>query len=86
MLNPADPTFLTRLETLLPPGTLRAPEPRYLEEPRGRWHGIAGAVACPATVEQVALIVRECSDARVGIVPWGGGTGLVGAQIGRAHV
>ena len=81
MLNPADPTFLTRLETLLPPGTLRAPEPRYLEEPRGRWHGIAGAVACPATVEQVALIVRECSDARVGIVPWGGGTGLVGAQI-----
>ncbi len=81
MLNPADPTFLTALEASLPPGTLRSPETRYLEEPRGRWHGIAGAVACPITVEEVALIVRTCGAARVGIVPWGGGTGLVGAQI-----
>ena len=27
------------------------------------------------------MIVRECAAARVGIVPYGGGTGLVGAQI-----
>ena len=81
MLNPADPSFLTRLDEALPAGTLRAPEPRYLEEPRGRWHGIAGAVACPATVDEVAVIVRACAAARVGLVPWGGGTGLVGGQI-----
>ena len=81
MLNPAGPAFLNQLETQLPPGTLRAPEPRYLEEPRGRWRGIAGAVACPATTEEVARIVQTCAAARVGIVPWGGGTGLVGAQI-----
>ena len=81
MLNPADAAFLTTLDPLLPPGTLRPPEPRYLEEPRGRWHGIAGSVACPATVDQVATIVRACAGARVGIVPWGGGTGLVGGQI-----
>ena len=81
MLNPADPAFLNTLENLLPTGTLRAPEPRYLEEPRSRWQGIAGAVACPATVQDVAVIVRECGKARIGIIPWGGGTGLVGAQL-----
>lgn len=81
MLNPADAAFLTRLESQLPPGTVKAPEPRYLEEPRGRWKGIAGAVALPRSTEEVALIVRACAAARVGIVPWGGGTGLVGGQI-----
>ena len=81
MLNPADSAFLTVLESTLPPGTLRAPEPRYLAEPRGRWHGIAGAVACPTSVEEVAQIVAACARARVAVVPWGGGTGLVGAQI-----
>jgi FAD/FMN-containing dehydrogenase len=29
----------------------------------------------------VAAIVRACAAARVGIVPWGGGTGLVGGQV-----
>ncbi len=81
MLNPADAAFLNDLEGLLPPGTLRPVEPRYLEEPRGKWQGQAGAVACPASTEEVAVIVRAAADARVGIVPWGGGTGLVGGQV-----
>lgn len=81
MLNPADPPFLTLLETMLPSGTLRPAEPRYLEEPRGRWRGIAVAIACPASLDEVAVIVRACAAARVGIVPWGGGTGLVGGQV-----
>lgn len=81
MLNPADPAFLNALEAQLPPGTLRAVEPRYLEEPRGKWRGQAAAVACPASAEEVAVILRACGAARVGVVPWGGGTGLVGAQV-----
>ena len=81
MLNPADGAFLAGLAGVLPAGTLRRVEPRYLEEPRGRWTGVAGAVACPASVEEVAAIVRACAVARVGIVPWGGGSGLVGGQI-----
>lgn len=80
-LNPADPAFLNALARQLPPGTLRVVEPRYVEEPRGKWHGHAGAVACPASVEEVAAIVRACAAARVGVVPWGGGTGLVGGQV-----
>lgn len=80
MPNPADPAFVARLATLLPPNTLHAPEPRYLEEPRGKWHGSAGAVALPRTTDEVAVIVRACAQAGVGIVPYGGGTGLVGGQ------
>ena len=81
MLNPADAAFVASLAARLPEGSLRPAEARYLEEPRGRWQGLAGAVALPRTTEQVAEVVRACAAARVGIVPWGGGTGLVGGQI-----
>ncbi|MCB6178784.1 FAD-binding oxidoreductase [Rhodobacter sp. Har01] len=81
MLNPCDDAFLAALGQRLPEGTLRPPEPRHLTEPRGRWPGRAGAVACPRRTEEVAEIVRACAAARVGIVPWGGGTGLVGGQV-----
>ncbi len=81
MPNPATPAFLARLAAALPPDTLRPPEPRYLEEPRGKWQGSAGAVALPHTVEEVATIVRACAAEGVGIVPYGGGTGLVAGQI-----
>ncbi|WP_374642439.1 FAD-binding oxidoreductase [Tabrizicola sp.] len=81
MLNPCDPAFVARLEALVPPGRIIAPEPRHLEEPRGRWHGRAGAVARPETTAEVAALVRACHEGRVGVVPWGGGTGLVGGQV-----
>ncbi|MCU0910720.1 MAG: FAD-binding oxidoreductase [Rhodobacteraceae bacterium] len=81
MLNPADETFRARLAEVLPPAAFRALSAGYLEEPRGRWRGAAGLVVAPATVEEVALTVRACAAARVGIVPYGGGTGLVGGQI-----
>jgi len=81
MLNAADLAFLDGLAAELPAGTLRAVEPRYLEEPRGKGRGQAAAVACPVSAEEVAVIVRACAAARVGLVPWGGGTGLVGAQV-----
>jgi FAD/FMN-containing dehydrogenase len=77
MLNPCTPEFAATL----PAGTVRPPETRHLDEPRGRWTGQAGAVALPRSVEEVAQIVRACAAVRVGIVPWGGGTGLVGGQV-----
>ncbi|MDX5350161.1 MAG: FAD-binding oxidoreductase [Paracoccaceae bacterium] len=81
MPNPCDPPFVARLAALLPPGRIIPPEPRHLEEPRGRWHGQAGAVARPEATAEVAAIVRACAEAGVGVVPWSGGTGLVGGQI-----
>ncbi|MFD1794439.1 FAD-binding oxidoreductase [Paracoccus aurantiacus] len=76
-LNPAGPD----LAEAMPPGVLREIEPRHLEEPRGRYHGHAGLLAAPHNVEEVAAVVRACAAARIGIVPLGGGTGLVGGQI-----
>jgi len=35
----------------------------------------------PRTVQDVARIVKLCAEAQVGIVPYGGGTGLVGGQV-----
>ncbi|MBD1206349.1 MAG: FAD-binding oxidoreductase [Rhodobacteraceae bacterium] len=81
MLNPADAAFAETLAARLPEGTLRAPDARYLEEPRGRWTGQGGLLALPRSTTDVQTIVTACAEARVGIVPWGGGTGLVGGQI-----
>ncbi len=80
-LSPADPAFLSALADVLPAGTLGQPEARHLDEPRGRWTGQGAAVARPASTDEVARIVAACAAARVGIVPWGGGTGLVGGQV-----
>jgi FAD/FMN-containing dehydrogenase len=81
MLNPCDDAFLGRLRADLPEGTLAEPDAGHLTEPRGRWQGLAGAVALPRSTAEVATIIRACAAARVGVVPWGGGTGLVGGQI-----
>ncbi len=80
-LNSADPAFETRLRACLPDEVCASPEPRYLEEPRGRWAGQVGVLARPRTVEEVAVLVKEAHAAKVGVVPYGGGTGLVGGQI-----
>jgi len=81
MLNPATPVFLETLAARLPGDTLRPAEPRYLIEPRGRIAGHAAAVALPRSAEEVSEIVRACSEASVGVVPLGGGTGLVLGQV-----
>ncbi|MQQ09430.1 FAD-binding protein [Epibacterium sp. SM1979] len=80
-LNSVSPDFLNALSAALPADSLRAAEPRYLEEPRGRYQGQAGAVALPRTVHEVSEILKQANAAQVGVVPYGGGTGLVGGQI-----
>jgi FAD/FMN-containing dehydrogenase len=84
MLTPCTSDFVAALARDLPPGALVPPDARHLEEPRGRWQGQAGAVARPRTTAEVQAILRACAAARVGIVPWGGGTGLVGGQVQTA--
>ncbi len=81
MLNPADDAFLAALAGRLPEGTLRPADPRHLTEPRGRWQGTGGTVALPRSTAEVSTLLAACNAARVGVVPWGGGTGLVGGQL-----
>ena len=49
----------------------------------GRWHGEVAAVVRPGSVDQVAGVIRLCREQRVGIVPQGGNTGLVGGGVPR---
>jgi FAD/FMN-containing dehydrogenase len=53
----------------------------YLTEWRDRYHGKAALVLRPGSTEEVAAILKCANAAHVGIVPQGGNTGLVGAQI-----
>jgi len=80
-LNPADEAFRKNLGKFLPAECFRQDMQRYLEDPRAILRGVGGLVVAPRTVEQVAEIVRACADALVPVIPFGGGTGLVGGQI-----
>jgi FAD/FMN-containing dehydrogenase len=80
-LAPADPAFRARLAAELPASAFREPAPHYVEEPRGRWQGQAGVIVAPASTEEVATTLRIAHAAGVGVVPYGGGTGLVGGQV-----
>lgn len=80
MLNDATPGFINSLRDRLPEAAFRETSDDYLTELRGRWRG-QGVVVAPGTTEEVADLVRACNEAEVGIVPYGGGTGLVSGQI-----
>lgn len=83
MLNSVSKAFEATLRAALPDHVVKGAEPRYLEEPRGLYKGQDTLIALPETVEQVSSIVRLASEARVGILPYGGGTGLVGGQVAQ---
>jgi FAD/FMN-containing dehydrogenase len=80
-LKPADEAFAARLRDTLPGDVLRPVEARYLEEPRGRYAGQAGLLALPRDVGEVSALLKAANDARVPVVPYGGGTGLVCGQL-----
>lgn len=53
----------------------------WLREPRKRFFTPALAVARPANVAEVQAIARWANEHRVPLIPQGGNTGLVGAQV-----
>ena len=78
-LNRVTPEFEAALRVILPAPSFRDGA-AYLTEPRGRWTG-QGLVVAPSNTTEIAQVVRACAAARVGIVPYSGGTGLVGGQL-----
>ena len=60
---------------------MRPADGGYLEEPRGRWQGQAAAIVAPASTAEVAAVVTACAETRTPVIPYGGGTGLVGGQL-----
>jgi FAD/FMN-containing dehydrogenase len=79
MLNDADAELSRRL---IERGIAnRDATPAYLQELRGNYKGLGHTVALPADTAQVSDIIRLCAEKRVGVIPYGGGTGLVAGQV-----
>jgi FAD/FMN-containing dehydrogenase len=53
----------------------------FLDEPRKRFHTPAAAIALPRDVAEVQTIARLAHEHGAPIIPQGGNTGLVGAQV-----
>ena len=79
-LQPANQEFEKYLSTILPDRIFKSVEPRYLEEPRAQWAGRGGVLALPETKKHVSKLLKAANSFSVGVVPYGGGTGLVGGQ------
>ncbi len=80
-LNPVTEDFIGQLRAKLPAAAFRPAAAHYLDDPRGLVGGTAGLVLAPASTAEVATVVRAANAARIGIVPYGGGTGLVAGQL-----
>ncbi|WP_375280336.1 FAD-binding oxidoreductase [Pseudooctadecabacter sp.] len=79
-LSSATGAVLERIRAALPEAAFQADPAAFLEEPRGRWSG-QGVVVSPASVDEVSALMAVCHAARVPVVPYSGGTGLVGGQL-----
>ncbi|KIC51153.1 FAD-binding oxidoreductase [Tateyamaria sp. ANG-S1] len=84
MLNSLTDERAEALRSCLPQDRFAAADDAHLREPRGRYAGQAGLLARPRSTEEVATLVRAASDMRVPVIPYGGGTGLVGGQVAEA--
>ncbi len=80
-LNPAGLDLLDAIGQAIGTAKVRPSTPEYITDPRGLRQGQAAAVLFPDTVEDVSAILKLANAARVGVVPFSGGTGLVGGQI-----
>ena len=78
MLNPVTAKFTSQLQSLLPAAAFPELGDKYLTEPRGHYQGSAGLLVAPDSTAQVAQVIAAAAAARIGVVPYGGGTGLVG--------
>ena len=86
-LNAPTADVLTHLTAIVGEAhVLRDPSAQapYLREWRDRYVGKTPAVIRPATTEETARCLAVLNEARVGVVPQAGNTGLVGGQIPSA--
>ena len=83
-LKPPSPQALAQFAAIVgEKGALTAPEDAapYLIEERNLYRGRTPIVLRPSSVAEVGAILKLAHEERIAIVPQGGNTGLVGAQI-----
>lgn len=81
MLNAVTPDIETHMRAAVPQDRFATADARYLEEPRGRYAGQSGLLVHPRSTDEVARLIKAAEQAQVPVVPYGGGTGLVGGQV-----
>lgn len=69
------------LSTLPPSPVSPSDLSTYNEDWMGRYIGKANTVLRPKTTEEVSEIMKWCWEKRIGVVPQGGNTGLVGGSV-----
>ena len=69
------------LSTLSPSATPSAELEPFNNDWMNKYHGKSTTVLKPRTVEEVSEIVKWCNQRKIGIVPQGGNTGLVGGGV-----
>ena len=78
------PDTLSKLKSIVgPKGFTEDPAEiaPHLEEWRSKYKGRASLLLKPATTAEVAAVLELCNQTSTAVVPQGGNTGLVGAQI-----
>ncbi|WP_010139643.1 FAD-binding oxidoreductase [Oceanicola sp. S124] len=80
-LTSVDAALTDRLRGLLPAAAFRDDTEPYGRELRGSYRGQVGLVVAPGSTEEVARVLAMANEARVPVVPYGGGTGLVAGQV-----
>jgi len=69
------------LSALSPSNTLPDELSAFNNDWMGKYKGKSTTVLKPRTTEEVSKIVKYCNEKRIGIVPQGGNTGLVGGSV-----
>lgn len=69
------------LSTLAPVSVPPSEIEQYNTDWMGRYRGHSTTVLRPQTTEQVSKIMKWCYERRIGVVPQGGNTGLVGGSV-----
>lgn len=83
-LNHPTPDLVAKLRAIVGAQyALTDPEQQlpYLREWREKYFGKTPVVLRPGSVQEVAEVLKVANEARIGVVPQGGNTGLVGGQI-----
>ena len=69
------------LSTLSPSATPSSELEPFNNDWMNKYHGKSTTVLKPRTTEEVSKVVKWCNERRIGIVPQGGNTGLVGGSV-----